>query len=438
MSPPERRSYFEKYIADLKEREEAAAKKEEARVTAGFAAFAETKGGKENKGKFYFYNIASLGYGKNEFRNKWGDRALEDDWRWSNKSRVLPSEATGELAGSGDTQGAGTLSDEQKYSVDYYLSLIPDQEQLIDSLRTERNFANYQLGLIYKEKFRENLLAADKLEQVLASNPEKRLILPSKYNLYKIYEEAESPLAAGMKERILKEHPDSRYAMILLNPQAVLAESEDTPEAQYTKLYNQFRKQEFLNVITGAEKQINQYAGDPMVPKFEMLKANAIGRLQGFTEFREALNYVALNYPNNPEGKKAQQIIAEQLPKLEQTEFVDQAKAPKGDNWKVVFPFKRNRNEAALKLKQKLEKSIEDLRYKNVVSRDIYNLEDQFIVVHGFPSRDFALGYVELLKNNKDYRIDLQNFVILSTNYKIIQVHKNLALYKDTMLTPKP
>ena len=438
MSDTERREYFDQYIAELKAKEEAAAKKEEARVTAGFAAFAETKGGKENKGKFYFYNITSLGYGKNEFRNKWGDRALEDDWRWSNKSRVLPSEATGELAGADDARGAGELSDDQKYSVDYYLGLIPDQEQLIDSLRTERNFANYQLGLIYKEKFRENLLAADKLEEVLARNPEKRLILPSKYNLYKIYEEAGSPLAAGMKERILQDHPNSRYAMILLNPQAVLTESEDTPEAQYTRLYNQFRNQEFLQVITGAEEQINQNAGDPMVPKFEMLKANAIGRLQGFQEFSEALNYVALNYPNNPEGKKAQQMIAEQLPKLEQKEFIGPDKTPKGDNWKVVFPFKRSRNDAALKLKEKLEKSIEDLRYKNVVSRDIYNLEDQFIVVHGFPSRDFALGYVELLKNNKDYRIDLENFVILSTNYKIIQVHKNLASYKDKMLTPKP
>ncbi|MBT8210087.1 MAG: hypothetical protein KJP14_06120, partial [Eudoraea sp.] len=263
-------------------------------------------------------------------------------------------------------------------------------------------------------------------------------ILPSKYNLYKIYDEAKSPLAAAMKERILKEHPDSRYAMILLNPQAVLTEATDSPEARYVQLYEKFKNQEFLQVITGAEHQINQFAGDPVVPKFEMLKANAIGRLQGFEDFKEALNYVALNYPNNPEGKKAQQMIAEQLPKLENNEFTKPGVSRREQNWKVVFPFKRANNEAALKLKKKLEKSIEDLRYKNVVSRDIYNLEDQFVVVHGFASRDFALGYVELLKNNKDYRIDLFNFVILSANYKVIQVHKNLETYKDKMLTPKP
>lgn len=434
----ERRTYFENYITELKEKEEAARRKEEARVTAGFAAFAETKGGKENKGKFYFYNITSLGYGKNDFKNKWGERTLEDDWRWSNKNRIQTSGVAGETDLLSDAQGVAELSDDQKFSVDFYISKIPDQPQVIDSLRKERNFANYQLGLIYKEKFKDNMLAAEKLENVLANNPEKRLILPSKYNLYKIYEAAESPLTAAMKERILNEHPDSRYAMILLNPQVVLAEVTDTPEARYAQLYEKFKSQEFLQVITGAEQQINQFAGDPVVPKFEMLKANAIGRLQGFDDFKEALNYVALNYPNNPEGKKAQQMIAEQLPKLENNDFIKPGTSRREANWKVVFPFKRADNEAALKLKKKLEKSIEDLRYKNVVSRDIYNLEDEFVVVHGFTSRDFALGYIELLKNNKDYRIDLFNFVILSANYKVIQVHKNLETYKDTMLTPKP
>ena len=47
-------------------------------------------------------------------------------------------------------------------------------------------------------------------------------------------------------------------------------------------------------------------------------------------------------------------------------------------------------------------------------------------------------GYVELLKINKDYRIDNENFVILSSNYQIVQVHKNLQDYKNQILTPKP
>ncbi|SHG59521.1 type IX secretion system periplasmic lipoprotein PorW/SprE [Flagellimonas flava] len=437
MPEAEQKAYFEELIAELKRKDEEEAQKQLERTNAGFATFAESKGGKANQGKFYFYNITSLGYGKNDFKTRWGDRILEDDWRWSNKSRTLPSEATGqEVLANGQTDAP--VTDEQKYSLDFYLGQIPTDVKIIDSLRTERNFANYQLGLIYKEKFKENLLAAGKLERVLSSNPEERLILPSKYNLFKIYEETGSPLADNMKQDIIRNHPDTRYAEILLNPQAVLEGNTDSPDARYASLYKLYEQQEYLKVITLSQEYINRFTGDPIVPKFEMLKANAIGRLQGFEPFKEALNYVALTYPNNPEGKKAEQMVAEQLPKLEAREFSPEIGSSGTGNWKVVFPFKIKDNEKALKLVERLEASIKDLNYKNKISKDIYNLEDQFVVVHGFRSKDFALGYTELIKKNRDYRINDENFVVLSNNYKIIQVHKNLESYKTQILTPKP
>lgn len=437
MPEAERKAYFEEYIAELKRIAEEEEAKKQAKAEAGFAMFANSKGGKENKGKFYFYNITSLGYGKNDFRTRWGDRTLEDDWRWSNKNRTLVSEATGEQI-AGNDPSTQNLTEDQKYSVDFYLNQIPTDVSVIDSLWTERNFANYQLGLIYKEKFKDNLLAAAKLERVLASNPEERLILPSKYNLYKIYEESGSPLALNMKQDIITNHPDTRYAEILLNPQAVLEGNTDSPDARYAALFKLYEQQEYLQVITLSEEYINKFTGDPIVPKFEMLKANAIGRLQGFEPFKEALNYVALTYPNNPEGKKAEQIVEEQLPKLEKKEFSPETGSTGTSNWKVVFPFKIREDEKALQLKKRLEDAIKDLNYRNVVSKDIYNLEDEFVVVHGFRSKDFALGFAELIKNNKDYRIKDENFVVLSENYKIVQVHKNLESYKEHILTPKP
>lgn len=430
-------AYFENVISDLKRKEEEAQKKAKEKITAGFASFVNSKGGKENKGKFYFYNVTSLGYGKNEFTNKWGNRELEDDWRWSNKAKTLPADTADDIAVVNDSIN-GEPTDEEKYSLDFYMDRIPTDVAVIDSLNTNRNFANYQLGLIYKEKFKENFLAAEKLEDVLKSNPEERLILPSKYNLYKIYEEEASPLALEMKDNIIQNHSNSRYAEILLNPQAVLADDTDSPEARYSALYKLYKNQEFLKTITGAEENINLFTGDAIVPKFEMLKANAIGRLQGFENFKEALNYVALTYPNNAEGKKAEQMVAEQLPKLAPKDFSPEVGDATSGNWKVVFPFKRHNNKEALKLKELLEKSIVDLKRNNIVSKDIYNLEDQFVIVHGFKSKDYALGYAELLKINKDYQVRNENFVILSSNYKVIQVHKNINEYQNSILTPKP
>ncbi len=430
-------SYFEVYIADIKAKEEAAAKKEKERQNSGVAAFAATKAGKQSKGNFYFYNVTSLGYGKTDFKLVWGTRKLEDNWRWSNKSIVLPITSEDNIEASELTTNTEGSPENQKYSVEYYLNQIPTKVSVIDSLKKEQNFANYQLGLIYKEKFKENMLAVGKLESVLKSNPEERLILPSKYNLYKIYEEEGSNLALSMKDDIIKNHKGSRYAEILLNPQAVLENNTDTPDSRYAKLYKMYENQEYLKVITAAEENINRYTGDEIAPKFEMLKAMATGRIEGYEAFKEALNYVALNYPNNPEGKRAQDMVTNQIPQLASKEFTKEEGVKKG-SWKVVFPFTRNDDDKANALMELLSKSIKDLKYRNIISKDIYDLERQFVIVHGFASKDFALGYTELLKNNKDYKVNNKNFVILSSNYKVIQVHKNLETYKRIQLTPKP
>ncbi len=430
-------AYFNNYITKLKEKDSLAAKKEVERQNRGINAFAQTKAGKQNKGKFYFYNITSLGYGKTEFRTRWGDRTLEDNWRWANKGKNNLANNNEAIADVKNTTSK-EVSEEQKYSVDYYLNQIPTDITVIDSLKMERNLANYQLGIIYKEKFKENLLAASKLEKVLRSNPEERLILPSKYNLYKIYEESGSPLMAEMKDNILTNHADSRYAEIILNPYAILEGDSNSPEVIYANLYRQFVNQEYLKVITGAEENINKLTGDQIVPKLEMLKANAIGRVQGFIAYEEALNYVALNYPNNPEGKKAKQMIAEQLPKLAPNEFLKPNSAKKAENWKLVFEFNSYEDKQMNDLKILLEQSIIDLKYRNTVSIDVYNIEKNFVVVHGFKSEEFALGYAELIKNNKDYLVAYKNFVILSSNYKTIQVHKNITAYKNRDTTPKP
>ncbi|MDX1327655.1 MAG: hypothetical protein R3299_08090, partial [Arenibacter sp.] len=383
LSIPDRLAYFESHIAKLKSAAEKDIKKTAQMANAGFEAFSKTKGGRENKGKFYFYNITALGYGKNDFRSKWGTRSLEDDWRWSNKNRVAATETIVEAGRRDAAPTVGAQGEDQRYQVSYYMEQVPTDENLIDSLKSQRNFANYQLGLIYKEKFKENALAAGKLEDVLRRDPEERLIIPSKYNLYKIYQEEGSALAEDMRYNIIQNHPESRYAEILLNPQAILAQDTNSPEFAYGQLYKQYQRQEYLKVITGAEVQINKYLGDPIVPKLELLKANSIGRLQGYEEFKEALNYVALNYPNAPEGKKAQQMVAHQLPQLENKTFSMETGSSGSENWKVVFPLKTSDAKKALRLKELLENSIKELRYRNKVSLDVYNLEQLFVVVHG-------------------------------------------------------
>jgi hypothetical protein len=73
-------------------------------------------------------------------------------------------------------QVEGKLKEEiivEEYTADFYLKQLLTTQAAIDSIGMERNKAYYQLGVIYKEKFKEYELATNKLEQLLQNSPEE-------------------------------------------------------------------------------------------------------------------------------------------------------------------------------------------------------------------------------------------------------------------------
>lgn len=383
----------------------------------------------KNTSNFYFYNPSTVAYGKSEFLKLWGDRKLQDNWRLSDDRADL------ERGEKGETEKiTGT---EKEYDPQTYIASLPTDEVVIDSIAKDRNFAYYQLGILYKEKFSEFELSQSRFEDLLTYNPEERLILPSKYNLYKLYVELGlTSKADAMKSDIIANYPDSRYAEILSNPDAALSKDENSPEAIYKNLYQQFEEQNYAEVIAETERQIKRFEGDDFVPKFEILKTSAKGRLYGFEAYKEGINYIALTYANSDEGKKAQELLQNAIPVLAKKEFISDDK-PKYFN--VIYHFQNSENEDLEAFKKTLEEEIEKkISYFDLTtSIDVYDESSTFIVVHGLKSIQGAKGFAELLSSDeKDKRgrkikpkITKEYFAISSPNYTIIQRHKNLNAY---------
>lgn len=421
-SEEERIAYFQEYIDELKAIEEAKKELEEQKQSFTDNQFASSRssGPKKGSDEFYFYNQTTVAYGKNEFRKKWGDRALEDNWRLFNKNVIVKTSAE-----SGTLEGNAELVEADIYSVALYTDKIPTDEKVIDSIGKERNFAYYQLGLIYKEKFKEYQLAANRLEQLLQNQPEEKLVLPSKYNLYKIYTLLEDTGKADQyKNDIISNHGDSRYAQILRNPQDVIASDENSPESLYAKTYKKFAVQDFQGALNDSEKYIQQFTGEEIVPKFEMLKAILIARLDGYLAYKEALNYVALNYPNDEEGKRAQQIIQSSLPKIANKAVVNDDKST---SFKIIYAFQKNETEAMDALEKTINQMIEDREYNSLsISRDVYDRSQKFIVIHGFKTKLAAITVDDMLETAPVYKVEKQSVIMSGENYQTVQIHKNL------------
>jgi tetratricopeptide (TPR) repeat protein len=428
MSDTEKVAYFNTYINKLKEEatKDSLALVSNVRGIANKEFFdANKKGGDTQKGgPFYFYNPTTVSYGKQEFKKQWGDRRLEDNWRRSAKRDSGIEEEEVEVV-------ENKIDASERFDAQAYISRIPTDQVVLDSLSKDRNFAYYQLGLIYKEKFRENTLAINRLEKLLTFNPEERLVLPAKYNLYKLYDLTKNEmLAAQYKNDIITNHADSRYAEILLNPDKMLATDESSPEFKYKELYKKFETSQYGEVISKSDEYIVAYTGDPIVPKFEMLKATALAREQGFEAYKAALNNVALDYPNKVEGKQAQNILDTVLPGIANTDFTADAES---DKWKVIYSFTVSERQAATDLKATLDKALKDMNYIELsTSLDYYNPTTLFVIIHGLNSKMGSSGFSEILKDKKKpYKITRPYTEISSQNYKIIQIHKNFEAYKN-------
>ncbi|MEO4007198.1 gliding motility protein [Flavobacterium sp. CAU 1735] len=468
LGPNEQRNYYEEYIAKLKiEEAKKALEAEKLKTMAENSGFSDpgapavgsnatTKsemmqsrqappseettpkqsGAPTNAGSFtggstfYFYNQATVAFGRTEFKKKWGNRPLKDNWRWSTQTIIDKANENPDAVAAVD-ENPKTQAEDERFTPDYYIKQLPTDQKVLDSLAKDRNFAYFQLGTIYKEKFKEYKLAASRLEKLLVNKPEERLVLPAKYNLFKIYEIIDPAKAAIMKQQIIAEYPDSRYAQILLNniSEGTIAGS---PEEVYNKLFKQFEKDELQDVLAQLDPVIENFNGEEMVPKFELLKASVIGRLKGLEEYKKALNFVALNYPNAEEGKQAEVLLKSDIPKMEKLELGKENPS----SWKIVFqvPYP-NANDAKTKaLTEKLKKYITDRNSNRItLSNDVYTMDKSFVIVHGFSSKEAALSTISVLKDFKGYKVSENAFVISNDDYKVVQIKKNLDAYLATL-----
>lgn len=431
MTGEDRIAYFTNYTNTLKEDfqkqiEEGNRKLALAQNAGPAIPLGETSASGSNS--FYFYNPSRVTNGLRQFFITWGNRKLGDNWRWNDNQMN-----TGVAANTSEVTEVNFEND-PRFDPMTYVSQIPTDNMVLDSLNRERNSAYYQLGLIYKEKFGEYRMAAERLEALLANSPEERLVLPAKYQLYETYGKLHEPQKQEqMRADILQNYSDSRYAAYIRDPQSRATEA-DSPETEYAGVYKKFEAQKYGEVISESNQYISRYTGDEIVPKFELLKAMAAGRLYGVDAYKSALNQVALTYPQSEEGKKAQDILNRAIPQLMNLEF---SKDSTAGNFKLIYRFEKEDREEAEKLKATIEKAISDLDYRPFsVSLDVYDPEEIFVVVHGLPDGMSAQGFSELLQINKDYQVTKTGIPVSADNYRVIQIKKNLDAYLSSGETP--
>ncbi len=315
MKEPERNAMISNIIAKIV-KEESEGKRTDYADRSNLGQFYENErrfqGNIDQEGKWYFYNQAALTFGRTEFRRRWGDRKLEDNWRRANKTKVNPSQL---VAGADETLQKS--SDTSKAVLDYkkpefYLSNLPLNDSLIAVSNEKIANALLNAGKAYSEKILDQAKATESFESLITRFPKNELVPEALYNLYKVNKEGNSTKSESYRQRLLKDYPESEFSRILSDPAYFEKKMADMKMSEnlYQEAYKAYLAENFSSVTSLCDEGLKKYPLDPLAPKFLLLHAYTIARVSDERTFKAELNSLIKAWPQTTESKKAEEIIA--------------------------------------------------------------------------------------------------------------------------------
>ncbi len=263
------------------------------------------------EGGWYFYNQSALTFGRTEFKRRWGDRRLEDNWRRSNKARAAftaPSTAeNGEEKQTGDS--TATAPERTK---EYYLRNLPLTDSLMSLSASKSANALLGEGKILASRLSDTLMAAKSLETAAAPGNSDNIRAEALYELYRLLRNYDPPRAEVFRTELLSSFPASEYSLILSDPDYVRKQMEMATKARttYEAAYEAFVSERYDETQNICRDAAGQFPGDDLLPKFMLLDAMAAGATGGEVAYKEKLDSLTAKYPETPEGKRAAEITA--------------------------------------------------------------------------------------------------------------------------------
>ena len=265
--------------------------------TGGFQDFGEAKGG------FYFANTTTVSRGESTFKQLWGNRALNDNWRTSARGSSIEDMKS-------QAMGISSAPDPRRLEPSFYIEKIPTDMQEILSLKKARDTATLGLGRMYESFFSDTPLATKTLYDLADSPPEEEVKLQALYQIFAINYEKNPSAAERAKQMILTEFPYTSYAEFVKNPKNnSFAKSSEEVEKAYAQAFDLYATEKYDESKALVESALEKYPKDALVPKFTLLNAFNSGKIAGKEIMILQLEQIALNYARTVEGQKAIEML---------------------------------------------------------------------------------------------------------------------------------
>jgi tetratricopeptide (TPR) repeat protein len=402
------------------------------------------QGNIDSEGKWYFYNQSALTFGRTEFRRRWGDRKLEDNWRRINKSRSSISQATPvqEETEKSDTAAASSVADNKK--PEFYLRNLPVNDSLLAISDDKIATASLEAGKIYYDKFKDSEKAIESFNTLIKRYPGNILEPEALYNIYNAYKDMNDQRSEIYRQRLVEKYPDNEFTKIITDPDYYKKqlEAREAAETLYQSAYDAYIKEDFTGAISICENALNTFSKHELTPKFLLLKSLCVARTSDERVFKEELNNLVKLWPGTPESAKASELIAflnKEIPELKVEEdqqiareiYIDDKESPQTFVIIVNNPA-FNINQASFDI---ISYNIDNYTNKNYKTQGSL-VDDKYIMftVSGFANLTDAADYYKAFDTEQIIRNPsgsaIITFLIGKNNLDILNKDKNPERYR--------
>jgi tetratricopeptide (TPR) repeat protein len=396
-------------------------------------------------GQWYFYNETAKSLGYKEFKLKWGNRKLEDNWRRKNKiSGSVNLAASIEQTELTREEGIKPTEKLSNKSREYYLKNIPENDSMLRESHYRIEQALFSMGQIYMDDLKDPEKAAESFKEMIKRYPGSEHVLKAYYNLYTIYKQlGNTALTEIYKGRIIAEYPQSSYAKMLTNPDYIreLEEEERKAEDYYTVTYQHYLQNNCAEVISRCNYALDNYSDDQLIPKFSFLKTLCVGKTQDIHYFSEGLHEIISAFPGTEVAENARNILSyieKERPQIKEEEEmrITMKLYERSDDtihfFAYVIPKGLNVNQLIFNIINFDLDYFDDLNLR-VENIDL-NSSRTLILIKSFKDRNQVMTYYsKITKENAVFKdVNPENvtgFAISGPNMHILQSDKSVERY---------
>ena len=422
---------FEVYIANLKKAEDAEAERQRRLVqlaelrsaSAELDAAAPAAGGAAGGG-WAVYAPALRAKGAATFRQKFGERPNVDNWRLRSRSSEWmqqtasankaskPDSSEGSPDGSPDSSAEGksgmleSKGPESRYRVSYYLDQIPRKAHELDSVKQSACVAWSEVAAAYRDGMQEPSKAVAAYRSAVRGCPDHPEAARWWYALYRLHLSLKENLQADETQKeLLERFPDSEAAAILgrgNGPRA--AEVIPVASAAFLALRDAVSQRRWRDALRAGEAISWP---DSERAAAALLRAMALGGLEGRAAYADALRKVVADFPSSPQAAAAQTYLAElaavpaQEPPVNAENFKLFIAAPAAPHQMLLLiptGFDANAIRNTLARIHSVNFADKPLGLRPLPWNDNFEL----IIVDGFKSAAEALAYRDQIRRNPD------------------------------------